>query len=105
LENDGAAENFISVQIIASQEKSILGLFGDSSHELNTKNLENYPVLLSILGLFGDSSPELNTKNLENSPVLLSILGLFKDSSPELNTKNLENSPVLLSVTYSVSSD
>jgi hypothetical protein len=49
LEDDGAAENFISVQIIASKEKSILGLFGwDSSPGMNTKNLENSPILPSV---------------------------------------------------------
>jgi hypothetical protein len=45
-ENDGAAENFISVQIAALKEKSILGLFGwDSSLEMNTKNLDKSPIL------------------------------------------------------------
>jgi hypothetical protein len=49
LEDDGAAENFISVQIAASKEKSILWLFGwDSSPEMNTKNLGNSPVLPSV---------------------------------------------------------
>jgi hypothetical protein len=45
LKDDGAAENFISVQIAVSKEKSILGLFGwDSSLEMNTKNLDNSPI-------------------------------------------------------------
>jgi hypothetical protein len=49
LEDDGAAENFISVQIAASKEKSILELFGwDSSLEMNTQNLDNSPSFLSI---------------------------------------------------------
>jgi hypothetical protein len=49
LEDDGAAENFISVQIAGSKEKSILGLFGlDYSPELNTKNLDISPRFLSI---------------------------------------------------------
>jgi hypothetical protein len=44
-----AAENFISVQIVASKEKSILELFGwDSSPEMNTKNLDNSPILPSV---------------------------------------------------------
>jgi hypothetical protein len=49
LEDDGAAENFISVQIAALKEKSIMGLFGwDSTPELNTKNLDICPVFLSV---------------------------------------------------------
>jgi hypothetical protein len=49
LKDDGAAENFISVQIAASKEKSILGLFGwDSSLEMNRKNLYNSPIVPSI---------------------------------------------------------
>jgi hypothetical protein len=45
----GAAENFISVQIAASKEKSIMGLFGwDSSIEINTKNSDNSPILPSV---------------------------------------------------------
>jgi hypothetical protein len=49
LEDDGAAENIISVQIAVSKEKSILGLFGwDSSPELNTKTWENSPRFPSV---------------------------------------------------------
>jgi hypothetical protein len=49
LKDDGAAENFISVQIAASKKKSILGLFSwDSSLEMNTKNLDNSPILPSV---------------------------------------------------------
>jgi hypothetical protein len=49
LKDDGAAENFISVQIAASKVKSILGLFGwDSSLEMNPKNLDNSPILPSV---------------------------------------------------------
>jgi hypothetical protein len=48
-ENDGAAENFISVQIATSKEKSIMLLFGwDYSLEMNTKNLDNSPILPSV---------------------------------------------------------
>jgi hypothetical protein len=47
--DDGAADNFISVQIAMSKEKSILGLFSwDSSLDMNTKNLENSPMFLSV---------------------------------------------------------
>jgi hypothetical protein len=46
LEDDGAAENFISGQIAAMKGKLILGLIGwDSSPEMNTKNLYNSPIL------------------------------------------------------------
>jgi hypothetical protein len=49
LEDDGAAENFIYVQIAASKEKLILGLFSwDSSLEMNAKNLDNGPILQSV---------------------------------------------------------
>jgi hypothetical protein len=49
LEDDGAAKNFISVQITASKEKSILRLFGwDSSPELNRKKVENSPSFPSV---------------------------------------------------------
>jgi hypothetical protein len=47
LEDDGAAENFISEQIAATKGKFILGLIGwDSFAKLNTKNLENSPSFL-----------------------------------------------------------
>jgi hypothetical protein len=46
LEDDGAAENFISGQIAAMKGKLILGLIGwDYSPEMNTKNLDNSPIL------------------------------------------------------------
>jgi hypothetical protein len=48
-EDDGTAENFISGQIAAMKGKLILGLFDlDSSIEMNTKNLENSPILPSV---------------------------------------------------------
>jgi hypothetical protein len=50
LEDDRAAENFISVPIAASKEKSILGLFRwNSSPELNTKNMDISPVFYPLL--------------------------------------------------------
>jgi hypothetical protein len=49
LEDDGTAKNFISGQIAAMKGKLILGLFDlDSSIEMNTKNLENSPILPSV---------------------------------------------------------